>query len=92
MNTLRRCDGPEFKTMSFLDLPCPKTVRWTSKRKAFVVCAIAGGIITIAEAAKRYGMEPEEIIEWMARYRTDGVLGLQEGYVAARRARLAATC
>jgi hypothetical protein len=46
------------------DLPCPKTKRWVIRRKAVVVDAVRGGLITVEDACLRYSLTLEEFFAW----------------------------
>jgi hypothetical protein len=46
------------------DLPCPKTKRWVIRRKADVVDAVRGGLITVQDACLRYSLTLEEFLAW----------------------------
>ena len=56
--------GPDGSPLSAKDLPCVKTRRWVPSRKAQVVAAVRGGLITGREACARYGLSPEELDSW----------------------------
>ncbi|WP_306455591.1 DUF1153 domain-containing protein [Sphingopyxis sp. JAI108] len=43
------------------DLPSSPTTYWVSRRKAEVLAAIDGGLLTVDEACKRYRLSLEEI-------------------------------
>ncbi len=45
-------------------LPPADTVRWVPRRKAQVVCAIRGGLISRQEACDRYGISDAELFSW----------------------------
>ncbi len=45
-------------------LPPTDTVRWVPRRKAQVVCAIRGGLITRRDACDRYGISDAELLSW----------------------------
>ncbi len=45
-------------------LPPAYTTRWVPRRKAQVVCAIRGGLISRQEACDRYGISDEELFSW----------------------------
>jgi len=47
------------------DLPAPDTKRWTIGRKAAVVEAVRGGLITIEDARLRYTLTTEEFNSWL---------------------------
>ncbi len=46
------------------DLPRSNEVRWVRRRKAQVVAAVRGGILTLSDALARYSLSLEEFIEW----------------------------
>jgi hypothetical protein len=46
------------------DLPAAKTKRWAIRRKAEVVAAIRGGLLTLNEACDRYKLTVEEFLAW----------------------------
>lgn len=50
--------------MTRADLPSQKTRRWVASRKAAVVRAVVGGLITRKEALDDYGLSEEEFSEW----------------------------
>jgi hypothetical protein len=59
------------------NLPRPETTRWVSRRKAQVVAAVAGGLLTPEEACARYRMELEELANWQRLFDRVGVPGLR---------------
>ena len=54
------------RTVSRSELPDPKTHRWVASRKATVVQAVQGGLISGEEACKMYGLSSEELDGWCA--------------------------
>jgi transposase-like protein len=58
-------------------LPPATTKRWVASRKAAVVAAVHGGLLTVMEACRRYGLSPEEFAEWDRHYEADGLKGLR---------------
>ena len=64
-----------------IELPPPNTRRWVARRKAAVVAAVAGGMITLEEACRRYQMSEEEFVAWQRAFEDKGILGLRAGYV-----------
>ena len=56
--------GPEGTPLTLADLPKPDTVRWVIRRKAEVVAAIRGGLLTLDAACERYGLSNEEFLAW----------------------------
>lgn len=63
--------------LTLADLPPARTVRWTPGRKAAVVCAVNGGLMTEAEARERYAVSPTEFAIWSGNYAADGVNALR---------------
>jgi hypothetical protein len=59
------------------ELP-PKTLkRWVAGRKAAIIAAVAGGLLTEFEARARYNISREEFSAWLRAYYRDGVPGLR---------------
>jgi predicted Rossmann-fold nucleotide-binding protein len=58
-------------------LPPPDTRRWVMRRKAQVVAAVRGGLLTFEEACQRYSLSEEEFKNWMSLLDTYGVRGLR---------------
>jgi Protein of unknown function (DUF1153). len=69
--------GPLGEELSRDTLPPPNTSRWVVRRKAEVVAAVDGGLITIAEACKRYGLTLEELASWQRAVEREGMQGLR---------------
>lgn len=67
---LKKVDGPRAVTlpdgtvMTRADLPDPKTRRWVASRKAAVVRAVDGGLISREEALEIYALSSEELDSW----------------------------
>jgi hypothetical protein len=59
------------------DLPPANVNRWTIRRKAAVVVAIADGRLTAEEACRRYQLTPEELQSWQQAYSEHGLPGLR---------------
>jgi hypothetical protein len=51
--------------------------RWTPRRKAEVVAAVRGGLLTFEEACARYSLEMEELIGWQRAVQRSGIPGLR---------------
>ena len=68
--------GPTGKQLTEYDLPPPNTVRWVIRRKAEVLAAINGGLIS-QEACDRYGLSVEELLTWHALIEGHGLRGLR---------------
>lgn len=69
--------GPRGKPVSLATLPPPDTRRWVVRRKAEVIAAIRGGLLTAAEACARYRLSPEELDLWQESIDRAGVPGLR---------------
>lgn len=69
--------GPLGQVLSFEDLPSPNHTRWTIQRKAQVVAAIKGGLLTADEACHRYSLADEEIVCWQRSVDRSGMQGLR---------------
>lgn len=59
------------------DLPPADTNRWVIRRKAEVVCAVRGGLLTVEEACERYRLSVDELISWQALSTKHGLKGLR---------------
>lgn len=59
------------------ELPPPNVQRWTIRRKAAVVTAIANGVFTREEACARYQISEEELLSWQRAYEAHGLPGLR---------------
>jgi hypothetical protein len=46
------------------DLPVPGTKRWVIRRKAEIVAAVRGGLLSVELACSRYGLTAEEYLSW----------------------------
>ena len=56
--------GYEHEEIARDDLPASNEVRWVRRRKAQVVAAVRGGILSLSDALGRYSLSLEEFIEW----------------------------
>ena len=68
--------GPDGEKMTLSDLPSPNTRRWVPRRKARVVAAVEGGLMTEDEAFSRYQITAEEYDTWKAALSRFGMRGL----------------
>ena len=55
----------------------PEPGRWVPHRKAEVVAAVRGGLISLAEARSRYAMSLEEYLTWQREIDRFGLAGLR---------------
>ena len=63
--------------LSEAELPAPCVTRWTPRRKAEVVAAVNGGLLTSEEACRRYSLASEELTNWRNAYQRYGIPGLR---------------
>jgi hypothetical protein len=69
--------GPDGSPLTVADLPPPDTRRWVIRRKAEVVAAVRGGLISLEEACKRYTLTVDEFLSWQASIDRHGLPGLR---------------
>ena len=69
--------GPLGEPLTLDDLPSPSTKRWVMRRKAEVVAAVNGGLLTIDEVLERYGLTLEEFASWQRAMDRSGMKGLR---------------
>ncbi len=79
--------GPDGERMTKADLPPTTTQRWVPRRKAKVVAAVEGGLITREEASRLYSITDEELDGWRAALTSHGMRGLRVTKIARNRAR-----
>jgi hypothetical protein len=68
--------GPLGQPMTLASLPPPDTKRWIAHRKAELVCAVEGGLLTIEEVCERYNIQLEEFVSWQRGIDRLGLRGL----------------
>lgn len=49
-------------------LPPDSTRRWTPGRRATILLAVRGGLLTIADVDQRWRISPDEFAEWDRRF------------------------
>jgi hypothetical protein len=69
--------GPDGRHLTLADLPEPGIKRWVTRRKAEVVAAVHGGLLTSEDACRRYELTKEEFAGWERLYERHGVKGLR---------------
>ena len=69
--------GPTGAPLTIDDLPPPMTERWVIRRKAEVVAAVRGGLLSLDEACTRYRLTNEEFGAWQAAIDKHGMQGLR---------------
>lgn len=84
----KRVIGPSGEELTLETLPSATTSRWVIRRKAEVVAAIRGGLLSLEDACARYGLSEEEISSWQRLVEAHGMLGLRTTRVNQYRGRL----
>lgn len=69
--------GPTGAPLTLNDLPPANTQRWVIRRKAEVVAAVRGGLLTLDEACDRYRLTNEEFLGWQQSIDQHGLAGLR---------------
>lgn len=69
--------GPLGEPLTLDSLPPPGTNRWVVRRKAEVVAAVNGGMLTFDEVCERYGLTMEEFAAWKRAVDRSGMAGLR---------------
>jgi hypothetical protein len=69
--------APDGCHLTLADLPLPGTKRWVVRRKAAVVAAVRGGLLSLDEACRRYSLNLEEFQSWQRHIDCFGLAGLR---------------
>ena len=69
--------GPDGSPLTIADLPPTDTKRWVIRRKAEVVAAVRGGLLSIEEACERYRLTVDEFLSWQRSIDRHGLPGLR---------------
>ena len=76
-NRARYIIGPDGTPLTLSDLPPQNTTRWVVRRKATLVAAVRGGLLTVEEACERYTLTIDEFLSWQRLMARHGLLGLR---------------
>lgn len=79
--------GPLGERLTKDQLPPARGVRWVARRKAEVVAAVNGGLLSVSAACTRYNLSLEELASWQRNYGQEGLSGLREAEIKAHRSR-----
>ena len=63
--------------LTIASLPAPDTKRWVTRRKAEVVAAVRGGLLSLDDACKRYKLTIDEFLIWQRLIDRHGLPGLR---------------
>ena len=77
--------GPCGLRLTLADLPPADTRRWVVRRKAEVVAAVRGGLLSMEEAWERYSLTPSEVLSWQSSFDLYGLQGLRAAQRPERR-------
>jgi Protein of unknown function (DUF1153) len=69
--------GPDGRALTVADLPPRDTKRWVIRRKAELVAAVRGGLLTLEEACERYALTIDEFLSWQTTLDRHGLPGLR---------------
>jgi Protein of unknown function (DUF1153) len=69
--------GPTGAPLTLADLPPRNTQRWVIRRKAEVVAAVRGGLLSLDEACTLYSLTNEEFLGWQKSIERYGLAGLR---------------
>jgi hypothetical protein len=74
---VKHVSGLDGRRLSVADLPLPDTKRWVIRRKAEVVAAVRGGLLSLEDACNRYALNAEEFLSWQNCVDHFGLAGLR---------------
>ena len=77
LRTVKHVIGPSGRHLTLADLPSADTKRWVIRRKAEVVAAVRGGLLSLEEACDHYALSADEILSWQHRIDHFGLAGLR---------------
>ena len=69
--------GPDGSPLTTADLPSRDTKRWVIRRKAQVVAAVRGGLLSVDDACSRYMLTTDEFLSWQSSIDQHGLAGLR---------------
>ncbi len=69
--------GPDGTRLTKSDLPPADTRRWVARRKAAVVAAVNGGLLSEKAACEMYDLSEEELDSWRSAVAKHGVNALR---------------
>lgn len=69
--------GPDGQRITRDDLPPADTKRWVIRRKAEVVAAVRGELLSLKEACEYYNLSEEEFELWSKTIDRHGIQGLR---------------
>jgi hypothetical protein len=91
----KRCGyvvGPDGSILTPSNLPQPSRIRWVAQRKAELIAAVSGGLLTMDDACLRYAISTEEFTDWERRYVQRGMNGLRVSVRSGGKDEIAGSC
>lgn len=76
-NRARYVIGPDGQVLTVANLPPKNTKRWVIRRKAELVAAVRGGLLSLEEACERYSLTVDEFLSWQRSLDQFGLPGLR---------------
>lgn len=76
-NRARHVIGPDGDVLTVAGLPPRDTTRWVVRRKAEVVAAVRGGLLSLEDACERYSLTVDEFLSWQRAIDRHGLPGLR---------------
>ena len=64
------------RPLTIADLPAPSTDRWVIRRKAEVLAAVHGGLVSLEDVCRRYMLTVEEFLSWQYSIDRHGLAGI----------------
>jgi Protein of unknown function (DUF1153) len=71
--------GPAGNVLTIADLPPANTKRWVLRRKAEVLAAVHGGLLSLEDACTRYRLTVEEFTAWQEEVKSRSSRSLRRG-------------
>ena len=79
--------APDGTVLTLANLPPPDAQRWVASRKAVVVAAVRGGLLSMSDACARYRLTTEELLGWQTQVDRNGLQGLRTTRIQEYRGR-----
>lgn len=76
-SSTRTVIGPYGEVLTLDALPKPGPMRWVPRRKAQVVAAVQGGMLSVEEACERYSISLDEFNSWQVALAQGGLKALR---------------
>jgi hypothetical protein len=80
--------GPLGNPITLADLPRVGTLRWVARRKAEIVAAVEGGLLSTESACAMYTLSLDELLSWQRNLARRGIRGLRIRSLSERQQRL----